>query len=53
MAGLRGLETVCGEFEGGGAKYFLSGPKVPPRIPLGTKLLHTALLSKVFYRVNA
>ena len=28
----RGREGVCGEFgEGGGAKYFFSGPKFPPR----------------------
>ena len=28
--GARGLEGVCEEL-GGGAKYFLSGPKCPPR----------------------
>ena len=31
--GPRGREGVCGELGnyGGGAKYFLSGPKCPPR----------------------
>ena len=32
--GLRGREGVCGElgiWGGGGAKYFFSGPKCPPR----------------------
>ena len=26
-----GREGVCGDFGGGGAKYFFSGPKFPPR----------------------
>ena len=29
--GPRGREGICGDFEEGGAKYFFSGPKFPPR----------------------
>ena len=29
--GARGREVVCREFGVGGAKYFFSGPKCPPR----------------------
>ena len=29
--GARAGRGVCGEFGGGGAKYFFSGPKFPPR----------------------
>ena len=38
-AGPRGREDVCGELgifgEGGGVKYFFSGPKCPPNPVLG------------------
>ena len=30
--GPRGWEGVCGELEGGGAKYFFPGPKFPPSL---------------------
>ena len=31
----KGREGVCGEFFGGGAKYFFSGPKFPPSCSCG------------------
>ena len=40
----RGREGVCGEFWGG-AKYFFSGPKCPPRIERGEKTPKTPKIS--------
>ena len=40
MMGPEGPEGVCGEFGGGGAIYFFSGPKVPPSFSLASSLSH-------------